>query len=67
LQTWNIICIIFVIISARIKNILITGCAGFIGSNLTLKLVNQGHQVFGIDNLSFGSLKNLKEIGRACD
>lgn len=44
------------------KNILITGCAGFIGSNLTVKLVNLGHQVTGIDNLSFGSLKNLQEI-----
>lgn len=44
------------------KKILITGCAGFIGSNLTIKLVNQGHQVTGIDNLSFGFLKNLNEI-----
>jgi len=44
------------------KTILITGCAGFIGSNLTLKLVNQGHQVTGIDNLSFGFLSNLDEI-----
>lgn len=45
-----------------LKNILITGCAGFIGSNLTLKLVNEGHQVVGLDNLSFGFLNNLDEI-----
>lgn len=44
------------------KTILITGCAGFIGSNLTIKLVNKGYQVTGIDNLSFGFLKNLDEI-----
>lgn len=30
--------------------ILITGCAGFIGSHLTEKLINKGHQIIGIDN-----------------
>ncbi len=44
------------------KNILVTGCAGFIGSNLSVKLVNEGNKVTGIDNLSFGFLENLKEI-----
>lgn len=44
------------------KNILVTGCAGFIGSNLTIKLVNEGNNVTGIDNLSFGFLENLNEI-----
>ena len=44
------------------KKILVTGCAGFIGSNLTIKLVGQGHDVTGIDNLSFGFLNNLSEI-----
>jgi dTDP-L-rhamnose 4-epimerase len=34
------------------KNILITGGAGFIGSNLALKLINKGHKVTVIDNLS---------------
>lgn len=32
------------------SNILVTGCAGFIGSSLAEKLVGQGHQVTGLDN-----------------
>ena len=36
----------------KMKNILITGGAGFIGSNLALKLINKGHNVTVIDNLS---------------
>lgn len=44
------------------KNILVTGCAGFIGSNLTRDLVKEGHNVTGIDNLSFGFLENIAEI-----
>ena len=42
--------------------ILITGGAGFIGSNLADKLVMLGHKVSVIDNLSGGSLKNLEKI-----
>jgi dTDP-L-rhamnose 4-epimerase len=34
------------------KKVLITGGAGFIGSNLALKLVNKGYQVTILDNLS---------------
>jgi dTDP-L-rhamnose 4-epimerase len=36
----------------RMKNILITGGAGFIGSNLALKLINSGYTVTVLDNLS---------------
>lgn len=36
------------------KNILITGVAGFIGSNLAERLVQEGHRVIGIDNLAYG-------------
>jgi len=41
------------------KNILITGAAGFIGSNLTDKLLELGATVIGIDNLFNGRLENL--------
>ena len=41
---------------------LITGIAGFIGSTLAHALVEQGHDVQGIDNLSTGSLDNLADI-----
>ena len=34
------------------KNILITGGAGFIGSNLALKLISKGYGVTVLDNLS---------------
>ena len=34
------------------KNILITGGAGFIGSNLSLKLLEKGYNVTVLDNLS---------------
>jgi UDP-glucose 4-epimerase len=40
--------------------ILITGGAGFIGSHLAEKLLNDGHQVHVIDNLSTGKLENIE-------
>lgn len=44
------------------KKILITGGAGFIGSHLAEKLLNQGEEVFVVDNLSTGSLENIKHF-----
>lgn len=41
-------------------NCLVTGAAGFIGSNLVDKLIANGHNVIGIDNFSTGDKKNLK-------
>lgn len=38
---------------------LVTGGAGFIGSHLTERLLNQGNQVIVIDNLSEGKIENL--------
>lgn len=38
---------------------LITGVAGFIGSNVAEHLLTQGHQVIGLDNLSSGDIHNL--------
>jgi UDP-glucose 4-epimerase len=42
--------------------IIITGAAGFIGSNLTKKLLNDGHNVVGIDNLSYGEERNITDF-----
>src|SRR4029077_16985986 len=39
--------------------VLITGAAGFIGSTLVDRLLSEGHQVVGVDNLSTGSPTNL--------
>ncbi len=44
------------------STLLVTGGAGFIGSNLTIALVEQGHRVKVLDNFSTGSLKNLKPV-----
>ncbi len=41
------------------SKILITGGAGFIGSHLTDKLIERGHQVVVVDNLSSGKKENL--------
>ncbi|MCF7974317.1 MAG: GDP-mannose 4,6-dehydratase [Phycisphaerae bacterium] len=41
-------------------NVLVTGGAGFIGSHLVGQLLEDGHAVWVIDNLSTGSLENLK-------
>lgn len=43
------------------KNILLTGVAGFLGSNLLSKLLSEGHKVWGIDNLSMGKLENISQ------
>ena len=40
--------------------ILVTGAAGFIGFHTCLKLVNQGHEVYGIDNINDYYEKQLK-------
>lgn len=42
--------------------ILITGGAGFIGSNLAKELIQEGHSVTIIDNFSTGNYSNINEI-----
>ncbi len=41
------------------KRVLVTGGAGFIGSNMTDELIKRGYKVTVIDNLSTGEKKNL--------
>lgn len=43
------------------KKIVVTGAAGFIGSNLCEELLRRDYQVVAIDNLSMGSLANLQD------
>jgi UDP-glucuronate decarboxylase len=44
------------------KKILITGGAGFLGSHLSEKLVNDGHDVLCVDNFFTSSRKNITEL-----
>ncbi|GGE58653.1 MAG TPA: SDR family oxidoreductase [Paenalcaligenes hominis] len=41
---------------------LVTGCAGFIGSNLIEALLHQGQTVVGLDNFATGFAHNLTEV-----
>jgi nucleoside-diphosphate-sugar epimerase len=42
--------------------VLISGVAGFIGSNLAQSHLSDGHQVFGLDNFSTGHPRNLDNL-----
>ena len=44
------------------KRILVTGGAGFVGSNLCERLLREGHRVVCQDNLYTGSLDNIKDF-----
>jgi UDP-glucose 4-epimerase len=43
------------------KRILVTGCAGFIGSHMTDSLLGKGCEVVGVDDLSAGKMDFLDE------
>ena len=44
--------------------IIITGIAGFIGSNLAIKLLEKGYEVVGIDNLSYGIVEQIPSAAK---
>src|SRR5436305_8809093 len=46
------------------ERVLITGGAGFIGSHLADRLLDAGHDVIALDNLSTGNLGNIEAAGR---
>ena len=48
--------------SNHAERILVTGAAGFIGSNVCLALQEAGNEVIALDNFSVGEKENLKEF-----
>ena len=47
---------------AKLKQVLVTGGAGFIGSHLCEALVKLNYKVFCLDNLYSGSLDNINSL-----
>ncbi len=43
-------------------NIVITGGSGFVGSYLSEKLINDGHEIIVVDNLLTGSTENINHL-----
>jgi nucleoside-diphosphate-sugar epimerase len=48
-------------------NVLVTGCAGYIGTTLCASLLKQGHTVIGVDNLMFGGYQKAALLPLLCD
>lgn len=44
------------------KKYLVSGAVGFLGTNLCLRLLSEGHSVIGVDNLLTGTRENLKYL-----
>ena len=45
--------------------VLVTGAGGFIGSHLVDRLISEGEDVIGVDDLSSGALRNLADARRS--
>ncbi|MBF8303515.1 MAG: NAD-dependent epimerase/dehydratase, partial [Candidatus Dadabacteria bacterium] len=45
-----------------VKRILVTGGAGFIGSHLSERLLDEGHEVICVDNFFTGAKENIKHL-----
>ena len=44
---------------------IVTGAAGFLGSHLCDRLLKEGYEVHGLDNLSTGFRENLKDVEKS--
>ena len=44
------------------QRVLITGAAGFLGSHLCDRFIQEGYEVIGMDNLLTGSLSNIEHL-----
>jgi dTDP-glucose 4,6-dehydratase len=44
------------------KRVLVTGAAGFLGSHLCDRLINEGYHVIGMDNLITGRMENIEHL-----
>ncbi|RMH59971.1 MAG: SDR family oxidoreductase [Candidatus Hydrogenedentota bacterium] len=44
------------------RRALVTGCAGFLGSHLVVRLLQEGFSVVGVDNLITGTKRNIEQI-----
>jgi UDP-glucuronate decarboxylase len=51
-------------LGAARQTVLVAGAAGFLGSHLTDRLLDEGYEVVGLDNLMTGDLANLSRASR---